>query len=102
VASSQISTSNIFRVLSGPRKSQYIRRFAVEFAAAERERERDPKEREMGFVGDTVESIRSMQIRQVFAQIISLGETPCLNLPLVSLSMCLALASRRVVLGFMV
>ncbi|KAF8719938.1 hypothetical protein HU200_024704 [Digitaria exilis] len=27
----------------------------------------------MGFVGDTVESIRSMQIRQVLAQIISLG-----------------------------
>jgi hypothetical protein len=57
----------------------------------------------MRFVGDTVEeSIRSMQIRQVFAQIISLGETPCLNLPLVSLSMCPAFASRRVVLGFMV
>jgi signal peptidase len=28
---------------------------------------------EMGFVGDTVESIRSMQIRQVLMQIISLG-----------------------------
>jgi hypothetical protein len=27
----------------------------------------------MGFVGDQVESIRSMQVRQVLAQIISLG-----------------------------
>uniref|UniRef100_A0A0E0HNY6 Signal peptidase complex catalytic subunit SEC11 n=1 Tax=Oryza nivara TaxID=4536 RepID=A0A0E0HNY6_ORYNI len=29
--------------------------------------------REMGFIGDTIESIRSMQVRQVLAQIISLG-----------------------------
>jgi hypothetical protein len=29
----------------------------------------------MGFVGDTVDSIRSLQIRQVLTQIISLGET---------------------------
>uniref|UniRef100_A0A0E0DPD7 Signal peptidase complex catalytic subunit SEC11 n=2 Tax=Oryza TaxID=4527 RepID=A0A0E0DPD7_9ORYZ len=29
----------------------------------------------MGFIGDTVESIRSIQIRQVLAQIISLGDT---------------------------
>jgi signal peptidase len=28
----------------------------------------------MGFIGDTVESIRSIQIRQVLAQIISLGD----------------------------
>ncbi|EAZ00480.1 hypothetical protein OsI_22502 [Oryza sativa Indica Group] len=28
----------------------------------------------MGFIGDTIESIRSMQVRQVLAQIISLGE----------------------------
>jgi hypothetical protein len=48
----------------------------------------------MGFVGDTVGSIRSMQIRQVLAQIIGLGETRYLNLPLVSLSPCLAVASR--------
>nr|CAB3461655.1 unnamed protein product [Digitaria exilis] len=34
----------------------------------------------MGFVGDTVESIRSMQIRQVLAQIISLGDALCRNL----------------------
>ncbi|XP_066167592.1 uncharacterized protein [Oryza sativa Japonica Group] len=27
----------------------------------------------MGFIGDTIESIRSMQVRQVLAQIISLG-----------------------------
>lgn len=31
--------------------------------------------REMGFIGDTIESIRSMQVRQVLAQIISLGAT---------------------------
>jgi hypothetical protein len=31
----------------------------------------------MGFFGDTVESIRSMQIRQVLSQIISLGEALC-------------------------
>uniref|UniRef100_A0A0D9WP66 Signal peptidase complex catalytic subunit SEC11 n=1 Tax=Leersia perrieri TaxID=77586 RepID=A0A0D9WP66_9ORYZ len=31
----------------------------------------------MGFIGDTIESIRSMQVRQVLAQIISLGsESP--------------------------
>jgi hypothetical protein len=47
----------------------------------------------MRFVGDTVESIRSMQIRRVLAQIIGLGETRYLNLPLVSLSLCLALVS---------
>jgi hypothetical protein len=29
----------------------------------------------MGFVGDTVDSIRSLHIRQVLTQIISLGET---------------------------
>jgi signal peptidase len=29
----------------------------------------------MGFIGDTIESIRSMQVRQVLAQIISLGAT---------------------------
>ncbi|GJN14376.1 hypothetical protein PR202_gb01198 [Eleusine coracana subsp. coracana] len=40
----------------------------------------------MGFVGDTVESIRSMQIRQVLMQIISLGETRYRNLPLYFLS----------------
>jgi hypothetical protein len=28
----------------------------------------------MGFIGDQVESIRSMQVRQVLSQIISLGE----------------------------
>ena len=28
----------------------------------------------MGFVGDTMESIRSMQIRQLLTQIISLGD----------------------------
>ncbi|GJN05381.1 hypothetical protein PR202_ga23002 [Eleusine coracana subsp. coracana] len=37
----------------------------------------------MGFVGDTVESIRSMQIRQVVSQIISLGEARYRNRPLV-------------------
>ena len=35
---------------------------------------------EMGFVGDTVESIRSMQIRQVLMQIISLGDALCPSL----------------------
>ena len=34
----------------------------------------------MGFVGDTVESIRSMQIRQVLMQIISLGDALCPSL----------------------
>jgi hypothetical protein len=29
----------------------------------------------MGFIGDQVESIRSMQVRQVLSQIISLGDT---------------------------
>jgi signal peptidase len=28
----------------------------------------------MGFIGDQVESIRSMQVRQVLSQIISLGD----------------------------
>jgi len=46
--------------------------FAQPFAGDERILQ--PKEvGEMGFVGDTVESIRSMQIRQVLMQIISLG-----------------------------
>jgi hypothetical protein len=36
----------------------------------------------MGFVGDTMESIRSMQIRQVLTQIISLGDALCRNSPL--------------------
>ena len=40
-----------------------------------------PRERgEMGFVNDTVESIRSMQIRQVLMQIISLGDALCPSL----------------------
>ncbi|AQK85223.1 Peptidase S24/S26A/S26B/S26C family protein [Zea mays] len=34
----------------------------------------------MGFVGDTMESIRSMQIRQVLMQIISLGDSLCRSL----------------------
>jgi signal peptidase len=32
-----------------------------------------PPPGEMGFVGDTVESIRSIQVRHVLSQIISLG-----------------------------